>query len=134
ETMQAVSWPPLELATNQSMGPPHVGLYAGEIFFVDIDFEEAGKPLEVAVRFDVADDGDERCRIDELFELDVVKLKLAGDGDHHPIKTLLDKGAVGADPELAAEHHVERQRLGATRFIAELQRCDFTLLPGLSRV
>jgi hypothetical protein len=90
KTTPAISRPPPKLNTDPSMGPPHAELDAGEIFFVDVDFEEAGEPLEVAVGFDVTDHSDQGFRIDQLFELDVVKLKLAGDGDHHPIKTLLD--------------------------------------------
>src|SRR2546423_8368228 len=100
------------------------GLNASEFFLIDVDFEEAGQPLEVAIGFDVADDGDQRCGIDELFELDVVKLELAGDGNHHAVEPFLDERAIRADAELAAEHHVERQRLSTTRFVAKLERRD----------
>ena len=44
---------------------------------VDVRFQEPRQPVEVGIRLDVADDGHQRFRIDQLFERHVVQLELA---------------------------------------------------------
>ena len=67
--------------------------------------------MEVAIGFDVADDGDEGLGVDQLFKRHVVKLQLAGDRDHHAVVALLDEGS---DAHLA--HLAERYALGIAEY------------------
>ena len=45
---------------------------------IDVRFQEPREPVEVGVRLDVADHGDQRRRIDQLLERHVVQIELAG--------------------------------------------------------
>ncbi len=78
--------------------------------------------------FDVANDGDEGLRINELFKGFVVKLQLAGDGDHHSVKPFFHNRPISSDAQLGTEHHVEGVGFGTADFIAELQAGYFPFL------
>ena len=90
--------------------------------------------MEVAAGLDVADHRDQRRRIDQLAERHVIQLQLAGDGNHHPVEPLLRSAPIRPHAQLAAQHHVERLRPGATALVTELHPGDLPLLAGLSGV
>ena len=77
--------------------------------------------MEVAVRFDVSDNGNQRVWVDQVFKRLVVQIELTGNADHHAIEVLFGQGSKRSDAQLATKHHVEGMRFGATRFVTELQ-------------
>jgi len=64
--------------------------------------------MKIAARSDEPNLGTERLGIDQLRELDVVKVELTADADHVTIELFFDECSKGADAQLTGEHHIER--------------------------
>ena len=91
-------------------------------------FQEPRQPMEITVRLNITHDGDERFGIDQLIERNVFQLQLAGHRHHDAVESLFHQGSVGADAQLASQHHVKGMRLGATSFVADLHWRNLPLL------
>ena len=89
---------------------------------------KARQAMEVAAGLDVAHLGGQRVRIDEAGEGHVVKVELTGDRDHVGVEAFFHEGPVGADAQLAAEHHVEGVGRCRAGLVAELHPANLLLL------
>ena len=71
--------------------------------------------MKIGARPDEADLGFERLWRDEIAKGDIAQIELPPRAHHVAVEPLLDERAVGADPQLAAEHDVESVRRSAAR-------------------
>src|SRR5262249_2681344 len=85
-----------------------------------IILQKSCQSLKVRALLDVAHDGGESLRVDEVVERHIAEVELAGDRNEDTIEAVLDDRTVGPHPELAAQNHIEGMGQGAARFIAEL--------------